>query len=126
MYNLSIKPLTFLGSTLDDLKAFPAAARRSAGYELSRVQDGHDPSDWKPMSSVWAGVYEIRIHEDGEFRVFYVAKRADAIYVLHAFRKKDPADAKSGYRAGQTATEIDRRVIDERRQAHYCIERQRL
>ena len=101
MLDLSIKPLTFLGSTLDDLKAFPAAARRSAGYELSRVQDGHDPSDWKPMPSVWAGVYEIRIHEDGEFRVFYVAKRADAIYVLHAFRKKTQQTRKADIEQGR-------------------------
>lgn len=90
-----MKPLHFVGSTLDDLKAFPAAARRSAGYELSRIQDGFDPSDWKPLPSVGSGVYEIRIHEDGEFRVFYLAKRADAIYVLHAFRKKSQQTRKA-------------------------------
>jgi phage-related protein len=83
-----MKSVTFLGSSLDDLKAFSAAARRSAGYELSRVQGGQDPSDWKPMPSVGTGVYEIRIHEDGQYRVFYVTKRAEAIYVLHAFRKR--------------------------------------
>lgn len=46
------------------------------------------PSDWKPMLSVGAGSYEIRIHVLGEWRVIYVAKFADAIYVLHAFQKK--------------------------------------
>jgi phage-related protein len=39
------------------------------------------------MSSIGAGVNEIRVHVDGEHRVLYVAKFEDAIYVLHAFRK---------------------------------------
>lgn len=46
------------------------------------------PSDFKPMFGIGAGVYEIRIHVQGEWRVIYVAKRADAVYVLHAFEKK--------------------------------------
>ena len=47
-----------------------------------------EPSDWKPMGTVGAGVREIRIHTGGEFRVIYVAKFAEAIYVFHAFEKK--------------------------------------
>lgn len=46
------------------------------------------PSDFKPMLSVGPGAYEIRIHVMGEWRVIYVAKMQDAIYVLHAFQKK--------------------------------------
>jgi phage-related protein len=38
------------------------------------------------MNEVGAGVREIRIHVLGEWRVLYVAKFAEAIYVLHAFR----------------------------------------
>jgi phage-related protein len=52
------------------------------------VQGGDDPSDWKPMASVGAGVREIRIHADGAYRVLYLAARPDAVYVLHAFAKK--------------------------------------
>ncbi|ABQ25560.1 protein of unknown function DUF891 [Geotalea uraniireducens Rf4] len=47
-----------------------------------------DPSDWKPMNAVGPGVREIRIRVLGEWRVLYVAKFADAVYVLHAFHKK--------------------------------------
>jgi phage-related protein len=90
------KPLVFLGSTLDDLRNFPAAARRDAGFELSAVQAGLMPSDFKPMPTVGAGAYEIRIHVEGEWRVIYVAKFAHAVYALHAFQKKSqktsPAD----------------------------------
>ena len=82
------KPLAWLGSSLDDVRVFPAEAKRAAGYQLGRVQQGLMPDDWKPMSTVGAGVYEIRIHTELEHRVFYVAKFEDAIYVIHAFQKR--------------------------------------
>ena len=82
------KPLAWLGSSLDDVRAFPADARRAAGYQLGRVQQGLMPDDWKPISTVGAGVYEIRIHTKLEHRVFYVAKYEEAIYVIHAFEKR--------------------------------------
>lgn len=77
-----------MGTSLDRVRTFPDAARREAGHQLHRLQLGLEPSDWKPMSSVGAGVAEIRIHERGEYRVLYVAKFAEAIYALHAFPKK--------------------------------------
>ena len=83
-----MKHLVFVGSSLEDLREFPAEARRTAGFELGFVQRGLDPSDWKPMKEVGAGVREIRIHVLGEWRVLYVAKFAEAIYVLHTFQKK--------------------------------------
>jgi phage-related protein len=82
-----MKPLEFVGSSLDDLKEFPAEARRAAGFELGFVQRGLEPSDWKPMKEVGAGVREVRIHVLGEWRVLYVAKFAESVYVLHAFQK---------------------------------------
>jgi phage-related protein len=83
------KPVVFCGTSLGDLRAFPEGARRMAGFQLDRVQHGGDPDDWKPMSSIGSGVREIRVrHADGRFRVIYVAKFADAIYVLHCFQKK--------------------------------------
>lgn len=82
-----MKKLRFIGSSLDDLKNFPAEARRNAGFELDTVQRGSMPSDFKPLLSVGAGAYEIRIHVQGEWRVIYVAKFDDAVYVLHAFHK---------------------------------------
>ena len=83
-----MKTLRFVGSSLDDLKSFPVDVRREAGFELDAVQRGLMPSDFKPMLNVGSGVYEIRLHVLGEWRVIYVAKRANAVYVLHAFQKK--------------------------------------
>lgn len=84
-----MKPIQFCGRSLDDLREFPVIAKQEAGYQLDRVQHGLSPDDSKPMSSIGAGVAEIRIwDEGGTFRVVYVAKFDDAVYVLHCFQKK--------------------------------------
>lgn len=89
MRRAKIRPIVFLGDSLDRLREFPAGARAAAGVQLHRVQLWLDPGDWKPMSSVGPGVREIRIREDdGAFRVLYVTRFEDAIYVLHAFQKR--------------------------------------
>lgn len=86
---MTIRPVEFVGSSLDELRAFPPSARREAGYQLDRVQHGLEPDDWKPMKTIGAGVKEIRVRDGrGAFRVIYVAKLGDAIYVLHCFQKK--------------------------------------
>ena len=85
---MPIKPLRWLGSSLEDVRAFPEEARRQTGYELFQVQNGLAPSDWKPMASVGTGVIEIRIDVGTAYRVFYVAKFPEAIYVIHGFEKR--------------------------------------
>jgi phage-related protein len=87
--NKGAKPIEFRGGALTELRRFPATARREAGFQLYQVQEGYDPDDWKPMNDLGQGVREIRIRDkDGAFRVVYVAKFEDAIYVLHCFQKK--------------------------------------
>jgi len=91
-----LKPVIFLGSSLDDLRQFPETAKQEAGWRLDDVQHGLEPADFKPMPSVGAGVYELRIRDyTGAFRVLYVSKFEQAIYVLHAFQKKTPKTAKT-------------------------------
>ena len=82
------KPIQRLGDSLDRMRRFPHAARREIGYQLSLIQNGRSASDWKPIPVVGAGVIEIRVHAEGEYRIFYVAKFEDAVYVLHVFVKK--------------------------------------
>lgn len=67
-----MKALRFVGSSLDDLRKFPAEARRQAGFDLFAIQRGLEVSDWKPMPIVGPGVREIRIHVLGEWRVIYM------------------------------------------------------
>ncbi len=95
-----MKTLRFVGSSLDDLKNFPAEARREAGFELDAVQRGLMPSDFKPMLAVGAGAYEIRVRVLGEWRIIYVAKFERAVYVLHAFQKKTQKTRKEDIELG--------------------------
>jgi phage-related protein len=108
-----VKPVAWLGDSLERVQEFPDAAKHEAGYQLERVQAGKEPADWKPMPSVGLGVNEIRVREGGAFRVIYVAKFPEAVYVLHAFQKKARKTPK---------TEIDvardryRAMVNERKQ----------
>ena len=91
---MAFKPVAFHGDSLDRLRDFPEDARREAGHELYQVQKGLDPSDWKPMPTIGAGVREIRIRDGiGAYRVIYIATLADAIHVLHVFQKKSQKTA---------------------------------
>jgi phage-related protein len=83
------KPIDWCGSSLDDLREFPETARKQAGYELRKLQRGEIPDDWRPFPEIGPGASEIRIDcPDGWFRVMYVAKFEEAVYVLHSFQKK--------------------------------------
>lgn len=73
-----MKPLNFVGSSLDDLRNFPDEARRAAGFEFHAVQNSLEPSAWKPLRAIGQGVREIRVHVLGEWRIIYVAKFHDA------------------------------------------------
>ena len=89
------KEISWVGSSYDDLLAFPSEPRSEAGFQLGKVQAGLEPTDWKPFDEVGAGTREIRIKEaNGIYRVMYVAKFEEAIYVLHCFQKKTQATSK--------------------------------
>ena len=89
------KQIRWVGSAYDDLLAFPKDARKEAGFQLGKVQAGLELAGWKPFDEVGAGTREIRIREaSGIYRVMYVAKFEEAIYVLHCFQKKTQVTSK--------------------------------
>lgn len=91
-----MKAVEFLGASLDDLRNFPIKVRRALGYQIDGLQHGLEPDDWKPMSSVGAGVCEIRVRDAaGAWRAIYLARLPDAIYILHCFQKKTQKTPKS-------------------------------
>jgi phage-related protein len=96
-----VKPVEFLGNSYDDLRSFPKEVRRALGLELRKVQSGEPPSDFKPMPTVGRGVYEIRVHLAGAWRLLYVAKFVDAIWVLHVFQKKEQKTSKHDLNVAQ-------------------------
>ena len=95
------KPLLWIAASRRDLLEFPGEARRRAGFELRAAQRGENPSDFKPMPIIGTGAYEIRIQTGGAFRVFYVTKFDEAVYVLHAFQKKTQKTSKRDIAIGQ-------------------------
>jgi phage-related protein len=100
-----MKSIRWLGTSRSDLKAFPADARRVAGFQLHLVQLGSNPNDWKPLRTVGPGVREIRVHTGVEHRIVYVATFADAVYVLHVFAKKTAKTTQHDLRVARTRFE---------------------
>lgn len=77
------------------MRAFPVGVRAIIGFQLDKVQRGLEPDDFKRLSTVGRGVYEIRVREaSGAYRVIYIAKFDHAVHVLHAFKKKTQRTAK--------------------------------
>jgi len=90
-----MRPVRFLGDSLKCLREFPEDARHDAGYQLDKVQRGQQPDDFKAMPAIGKGVEEIRVTDDsGAYRVIYMARRAETVYVLHAFQKKTQATSR--------------------------------
>src|SRR3989344_7151875 len=83
-----MKSIIWLGDTHQITKEYRDMVRQEIGYNLDKIQRGREPSDWKSMNSVGQGVKELRVHEENEYRVLYVAKFEEAIYILHSFIKK--------------------------------------
>ena len=95
-YKELMKPVHFVGSSREDLRELPESVRETAGYQLFKVQQGKEPDDWKPVPTVGVGVNEIRVRdESGGYRVLYLAKFEEAVYVLHVFEKRSQKTPKA-------------------------------
>lgn len=109
-----MKPVAWVGDSLQRLREFPPEAMHDLGYQLELVQGGANPVDWKPMPTIGAGVSEIRVQAGGAFRLIYLAKFPEAVYVLHAFQKKTRKTAKADI---ELARRCLRALLAERRQS---------
>jgi phage-related protein len=94
------KQIYWVGASRKELLNFPKEARRKAGFQLRAVQRGQKPTDFKPMPTIGKGVKEIRIWTGETYRIFYVAKFEEAVYVLHAFEKKTQKTSKQNIELG--------------------------
>lgn len=113
MSKTQLKPLIWLGDSLEEIRSFSIDAKKEVGHELGQVQEGREPSNWKPMEGVGAGVKEIRIRVANAYRVLYVAKFAEAVYVLHGFEKKTQRTSKADI---DLAGKRYRQLVNERKQ----------
>jgi phage-related protein len=87
---LPLKPVEWIGSSLDDLKDFPDEVQQVVGYALYIAQCGDKHPSAKPLKGFkGAGVVEVVEDFDGDtYRAVYTIKFADVVYVLHSFQKK--------------------------------------
>ena len=108
------KDVKWFGSSLDDQRDLPPEARRELGFDLRRVQQGKLPRDWKALKAVGPGVMEIRIHLDGAFRMMYLAKFAEAVYVLHVFQKKTQRTSELDLAVARRRLALVRRTREEK------------
>lgn len=90
-----------MGDSRARLQSASADVRSDIGYQLDLVQRGEMPEDFRPMPDIGSGAMEIRIHAGGEYRVFYVARYAEAVYVLHCFVKKTQTTRKADLDLGR-------------------------
>ena len=109
-----MKPVAWLGDSYARVKAFDPPARHEIGLQLMLVQLGEEPTDWKPMGSIGTGVAEIRVLVGNAHRLIYVAKFAEAVYVLHAFQKKSRKTSRLDIELARLRF---RRLIRERRES---------
>ena len=97
-----MKPVYFVGTSREDLRELSETVQETAGFQLFKVQQGKEPDDWKPMTTVGPGVQELRVRdESGAYRVFYVAKFEEAVYVLHVFEKRSQKTARADLELGK-------------------------
>jgi phage-related protein len=95
------KPIYWIGSSKDDICNFSKEARKKAGFQLRAIQKGEEPSDFKSIPTIGKGTKEIRIWTGDAYRIFYVARFAEAIYVLHAFQKKTQQTSRQDIELGK-------------------------
>ena len=95
------KPIYWVGSSRKELANFPQEARQKAGFQLRAIQRRQKPTDFKPMSTIGKGVEEIRIWTGESYRIFFVARFEEAVYVLYAFSKKSQKTSKRDIELGQ-------------------------
>ena len=99
------------------LQSFPDAARQNFGFELWRLQQGEKPSDYRPLPSIGTGVFELRDQDERAwYRIVYLSRINDVIYILHCFEKKSRKMPKREFEtAKQRLKAVKARLAEEKR-----------
>ena len=108
--------VTFLGDSLSVISEFPSNVKRNLGHAIRCVQAGVDPPDSKPMPAVGPGVYELRdADESGWYRVIYLKRIDDVVYILHCFVKKSRKTPRKDLKTAQARLKALRKELAEER-----------
>jgi phage-related protein len=105
------------GDSKEVISSFPNSAKANLGFNLRLLQQGEQPTDYRPMSSVGPGVFELRDQDERAwYRVIYLSRERDVIHVLHCFEKKSrETPTKELELARQRLKAVRARTIQEKR-----------
>jgi phage-related protein len=104
------------GDSREVLKAFPQAVTENFGFELWQLQQGARPRNYRPLASIGPGVFELRDQDQRTwYRVVYLSRIADVIYVLHCFEMKSREMPKKDFaKARQRLKAVKSRLAEEK------------
>ena len=107
------------GDSLDVVKAFPPAVRQEIGLDIRRLQQGAMPHDSRPMRSIGKGVFELRQRDgNGWYRLIYLARIGDTLYMLHGFTKKSAKTSRNDLAIAATRLkDVRARIAEEKKNA---------
>lgn len=118
-----IAEVVWVGDSQEALRAFPKRPQQDLGYALYQVQLGQSPPDSKPMRTVAPGVYELREQDERTwYRVIYLKKIKNVVYVLHCFEKQT---GKTERQDINTAKERLKRLQEQQRQGERIAKQKR-
>jgi phage-related protein len=105
------------GDSREVLQAFPEAVTENFGFELWQLQQGERPRDYRPLPSIGPGVFELRDQDERTwYRVVYLSRIEDVIYVLHCFEKKSREMPKKDFeKAKQRLKAVKLRLAEEKK-----------
>jgi phage-related protein len=105
------------GDSKEAIGAFPDAARYNLGFDLRLLQQGQQPTDYRPMSSIGPGIFELRDQDERAwYRVIYLSRVRDVIHVLHCFEKRSrETPMKEINTARQRLKTLRARMIEEKK-----------
>jgi phage-related protein len=105
------------GDSRDVLISFPDGVRNNFGFYLWQLQQGETPTNYRPVTSVGAGVYELRDQDERAwYRVIYLSRINDVIHVLHCFEKKSRRMPRRDFeKAKQRLKVVKSRLAQERK-----------
>ena len=103
-----LRPLLWIGSSKRDYMQFPARVQDEFGFALFLAQTGQNPISDKLMKGLGSGVVELVEDFDGDtYRAVYTVRLREAVYVLHAFKKK----SRRGIRTPRSDIDLIRRRL---------------
>ena len=115
-----IASLSWEGDSLEEMKSWPKPIRIDFGYSLGEMQEGRSATlDVRPMPSLGVGVFELKDSDESNwYRLMYLARVNDVIYVLDCFKKQSAkTETKDKDRVKKRLAQVKKKLMEERRHA---------